>query len=215
MNTPRVYPSTIEARSHVFEPLQPMVAVHGEAGGMQALQAAFSEADVEQLTGEAYEKGVEEGKRLVDQDLTRVVHNMAEAAKRFISDQTAAAQVLQRDALRLSLAVARQVVMSELRSNPDAIADIIAKLLEEAEGRKVFGIRLHPDDIARIRNSPIMHVLEQADIPLDPSEEITPGGCIMETGFGRLDARLETRLEELMAALPCGKAAEDAKEAIP
>ena len=36
---------------------------------------------------------------------------------------------------------------------------------------------------------------------MQASPEIKPGGVILETGFGKLDARLETRLDELTAAL--------------
>jgi flagellar biosynthesis/type III secretory pathway protein FliH len=36
---------------------------------------------------------------------------------------------------------------------------------------------------------------------LQSSPEIKPGGVILETGFGKLDARLETRLDEMTAAL--------------
>jgi len=213
MNTACVYPSHVEARAHIYEPLQPVATKPGDGHGLTPMSGAgLSQADVERISHEAYEKGLAEGKRLVDQDLSRVIHGVAQAVKRYKDEHQAVMQRLHHDALRLSLAVARQVVMCELRANPEAIAEIIARLLDEAEGRKVFSIQLHPDDITRVRGAPIAHLFEQAEIELQPSDEITPGGCVLETGFGKLDARLETRLEELTATLLCS---DDAEEASP
>ena len=92
--------------------------------------------------------------------------------------------------------------MGEMKTNPGAVAEIVSALLAEAEGRKVFAVRLHPDDLERLKQSPgAVERLEKAKIALQASPEIKPGGVILETGFGKLDARLETRLDEMTAAL--------------
>jgi flagellar biosynthesis/type III secretory pathway protein FliH len=92
--------------------------------------------------------------------------------------------------------------MGEMKTNPALVGEIVSALLDEAEGRKVFAVRLHPDDIERLKQSPgAVERLEKAKIALQSSPEIKPGGVILETGFGKLDARLETRLDEMTAAL--------------
>jgi flagellar biosynthesis/type III secretory pathway protein FliH len=92
--------------------------------------------------------------------------------------------------------------MGEMKTNPGVVGEIVSALLSEAEGRKVFAVRLHPDDVERLKQSPgAMERLEKAKIALHAAPEIKPGGVILETGFGKLDARLETRLDEMAAAL--------------
>jgi len=140
-----------------------------------------------------------------------VVHGMAQAVNRWKGEEDSLREAMKHDVLRLILAIARQVVMSELKSHPEAIGEIVRKLLDEAEGRKVFSVHLHPDDVKRIAASPLAHLLEEAEIAVHPSEEITPGGCILETAFGRLDARLETRIQELAGSLLAGQEAGLAK----
>lgn len=107
----------------------------------------------------------------------------------------------QRDLLRLSLAIARQVVMAEMKTNPRALGKIVARLLDEAEDRKVVAVRLHPEDAERFNRSAAAETLANAGITVQSSPEVGPGGVILETGFGKLDARLETRLDEIAAAL--------------
>jgi len=203
MNTTQIYPPDIDARAHVFEPLRPVLAAHGKSAGYPNVP----HYDLEEVQRDAYERGVVEGKQAVDQDLIRVVHGMVEAVKRWKGEQDSLREAMKQDMLRLSLAIARQVIMCELKSNPDAIAEVVRTLLEEAEGRKVFSVLLHSDDVARIKRSSVAHLLEQSEIALQASDEIAPGGCMFETSFGKLDASLETRIHELSAGL----LADDAK----
>ena len=201
MNTTTIYPADAEAKEHVFEPLRPVFA-----GGHTSMDYPnVRQYDIEEVQRDAYERGLKEGKDLVDRDLIRVVHGMAQAVNRWKAEEDSLREAMKHDMLRLILAIARQVVMSELKSHPEAIAEIVRKLLDEAEGRKVFSVHLHPNDVKRIAASTLAHLLEGAEIALHPSEEITPGGCILETSFGRLDARLETRIQELAGSLLAGQ----------
>lgn len=202
MNNTYIYPPDAEAKEHVFEPLRPVFAGgHATTGYPQIRQY-----DLEEVQRDAYERGLKEGKELVDRDLIRVVHGMAQAVNRWKAEEDSLREAMKHDVLRLILAIARQVVMAELKSHPEAIGEIVRKLLEEAEGRKVFSVHLHPDDVKRLAASPLAHLLEGAEIAVHPSEEMSPGGCILETSFGRLDARLETRIQELAESLLAGQA---------
>lgn len=201
MSITHVYTAQVDARQHVFEPLQPMVPGGLGRTGTALAASAYTRDQFDQAAREAYERGLAEGKQLVNQELLRVVHAMSETVKRAMVEQEAVVQGLQQDALGLSLAIARQVIMGELRSNPDVICQVLTRLIEEAEGRKVFAVQLHPDDIERIKASPVGTLLEQADIEMKPAPDLTPGGCVLDTAFGKLDARLETRMDEIAATL--------------
>jgi flagellar biosynthesis/type III secretory pathway protein FliH len=175
---------------HVLEPLRSPDA-SGE-GGPDALWR------------EGYQKGLADGLRQAEQGKTfEAAQALARAVEQLQAEFSPAAEQKRRaEILELSLAIARRVVMGEMKTNPRAVGEIVAALLSEAEGRKVFAVRLHPDDIERLKQSPeAVARLEKAKIALQSAPEIKPGGVILETGFGRLDARLETRLDEMTSAL--------------
>jgi len=201
MSPTQVCTSDAEARRHVLEPLAPFSpAMARHARGIRTA-VSYTPEQLDEAVQEAHQRGVEEGKALIGEELLRVVNAMSEAVRRATDEHKAAVQSLQHDAIGLSLAIARQVIMGELRANPDAIVNVLKHLLEEAEGRGVLRVALHPDDIERVKNSDVYATLSEAGIEMHPSPDVTPGGCVLDTDFGKLDGRLETRIEEIAAGL--------------
>jgi flagellar biosynthesis/type III secretory pathway protein FliH len=184
-----------EVTCHVLEPLQSPLDLSSEGAGEGGSQGIWQEG---------YQKGLEDGLRQAEQGKTfQAANALARAVEQLQAEFSPAAEQTRRaEILELSLAIARRVVMVEMKTNPGAIGEIVSTLLAESEGRKVFAVRLHPDDLERLKQSPAaVERLEKAKIALQSSPEIKPGGVVLETGFGKLDARLETRLDEMTAAL--------------
>jgi flagellar biosynthesis/type III secretory pathway protein FliH len=184
-----------EVICHVLEPLPSSLDYPGEGAG---------ESGSEKIGREAYQKGLEDGLRQAQQGKTLQAANaLARAVEELRAQFSPAAEQTRRaEILQLSLAIARRVVMGEMKTNPAMVGELVSALLAEAEGRRVFAVRLHPDDLERLKQSPgAVERIEKAKIALQASPEIKPGGVILETGFGKLDARLETRLDEMTAAL--------------
>jgi flagellar assembly protein FliH len=180
-----------EVTAHVLEPFDCTLDASDEGNG-------------EKMLRDAYQKGLADGLRQAEQGKTfQAADALARAVEQLQAEFSPAAEQTRRaEILELSLAIARRVVMGEMKTNPGVVGEIVSALLAEAEGRKVFAVRLHPDDVERLKQSPgAMERLDKAKIALQASPEIKPGGVILETGFGKLDARLETRLDEMAAAL--------------
>jgi len=201
MTVAHLYPADAEARAHVLEPFD---------SGMDGPDAACSDdPHAHPLWREAYERGLAEGKQQTEQTLLTVAEALAEGIRGLREEQSRGRDAMREGVLRLSLAIARQVVMSELKTNPAAVGELVLRLLEEADGRKVSAVRLHPGDAALLAGTPAAEALEEAKIVVHASEEVGPGGCVLETNFGRLDGRLETRLAELARTLMGAKDAND------
>jgi len=189
----------VETRAHVLAPLpSEECSQDGAASRDPATRDAASENP---LRHEAYQKGAEDARRQAEQETLHAAEAFAKAAEQLRSLERGFAEQIQRDILRLSLAIARQVVMAEMKTNPDALGEVIARLLDDAEDRKVIAVRLHPEDAGRFNRSAAAQALGKAGITVQPSPDVGPGGVVLETGFGKLDARIETRLDEIAAAL--------------
>jgi type III secretion protein L len=96
--------------------------------------------------------------------------------------------------IRLATAIARKIVGEELRTSPEAIVSIVREALTAGRGERIV-IRVHPSAVGLVRKSvgPGMQVTA--------SESVAPGGCVIESEFGIVDAQLDTQLRVIERAL--------------
>ena len=94
------------------------------------------------------------------------------------------------------------LLIAELTRSPAGIGDLVAEALARLRLAPAVTLHLHPDDRAllpppaRLCEAHGMH--GALAIVEDPS--LTRGGCLLQSADGTLDARVETRVELLLAA---------------
>jgi flagellar biosynthesis/type III secretory pathway protein FliH len=105
---------------------------------------------------------------------------------------------------RLAVRIAAKVIEREV-TDPQTVAGMISVALAQAPLTGNVTIRLHPLDVAIISNF-VGKVLpnnvaipREAVLVSDPT--VKRGGCIVDSGVGRLDARIETQLAAIERAL--------------
>jgi flagellar assembly protein FliH len=101
----------------------------------------------------------------------------------------------------LSVRIARALLRRELRTDPTQIIGIVretvALLPASARGVRVV---LHPEDAAQVRERLVTAGPESAwSIVDDPV--LTRGDCRVQTDYAQVDARIETRLHEILSSL--------------
>ena len=152
-----------------------------------------AKADAEKIRSEARDEGYEEGIGKLN-DLLLEFHRKRD---RMIEDSRS-------DLLRLSVRIAEKVLGRELEENEDALADIVIKAIRGIRHEKRIQIRVHPDDLEKIR-SKRQKLLDEVgagkELEFQEDRSVSPGGCIVETDLGIIDARLDTQLRVLERAL--------------
>ncbi len=150
---------------------------------------------------EAFQQGLEEGRQAgrdeVRAQVARLSGMFDELAKPF---ENLDAEV-ERELLTLSMALARQIVRRELKTDPTQIIGIIREAIAAlpAAARDVRVV-LHPEDAAVVRENLAPTESERAwTMVEDPV--MSRGGCKINTATSRLDARLETRLASILSEL--------------
>lgn len=107
-------------------------------------------------------------------------------------------------AIRLSVAVAEKLVRHELSINPHVGKEMISAVLQLAAGSPHIKLRLHPDDRERLgpyAEEVVAHLSACGEAQLIPDDSISPGGCVVDTQHGTIDARVETQLERIASEL--------------
>jgi flagellar assembly protein FliH len=146
----------------------------GERGGFEKGRQAAEEAGREQL-GEALR-----GLRRAASELEDLRRSICEE----VEEQT----------VQLALAVARKVAGRELSTDPQALAGIVREAFGRVEGGGRITIRLNPADLERlsgIQPAILPRFTESGLTAFVADEAISPGGCLVETEAGAIDARLE------------------------
>ncbi len=101
----------------------------------------------------------------------------------------------------VALALARQVVRSELATRPEFVAAVAQEALAAAVvAAQQVRVHLHPDDHALVQTH-AGEALAARGARLVPDAALARGGCVVETEMGIIDASIEARWRRASAAI--------------
>lgn len=99
----------------------------------------------------------------------------------------------------LATLIARQVITRELKQDRTLIVAVVKEALANLPlARRNLRLFLHPDDLPLIQEALADSVSEAS---LIPDSQITAGGFRIETDNSRIDATVETRMNQVLSQL--------------
>ena len=104
----------------------------------------------------------------------------------------------------LSLAIARQVVKTEVQQNPDVIRQVISNAIRRVTDKENLRIRVSIADSFAVKEmrDDLLEVIDGLrHLEIIDDRRVTDGGCVIETSAGTIDAKMETQLGEVARAL--------------
>jgi flagellar assembly protein FliH len=154
----------------------------------------------------SYERGRLEGERALGEQLVKQRAEVMELQTGVLASLRGAVPQVTRECERalVSLALeAAQKLVCGLPVSAEMIEAAIKEACAAVEDSAEFTVQLHPDDLALLQrtNSPLL--LPQGGgerIQFQSAAQITRGGCLVQTRFGVIDGRRETRVELLQKA---------------
>lgn len=101
----------------------------------------------------------------------------------------------------VAIALARQVLRSELAARPETVAAVAQEALAATlVSAQQIGLHLHPDDHALV-STHAGEALAARGARLIPDAALSRGGCVVETEVGVIDASIEARWRRATAAM--------------
>jgi len=177
-------------------------SVEGPIVGRKVTEAEKAAAERTSFA-KGYEDGRAAARREIDAQLAKLQARLAQLdsimgslARPF---EALDAEVEQQLTL-LALTVGKQMVRRELKTDPGQVIGVIRESVGRlpAAARDVR-VHLHPEDAAVVRELLATPANERAwNIVEDPA--LTRGGCIVRTENSQIDARLDARLNAIVAA---------------
>jgi flagellar assembly protein FliH len=171
-------------------------------------KAQNKDLEIERLVGQSYEHGYSTGfkdgcledKKRID-SLASTVSEMLSNLEKFkkqLLEQT------EESILKLALALTRKIIFKE----PFITEKVLLKIIRNALSRIVdpagLKIKINQEDLNILNEN--KKSLEdiigtRTDVIIESDTTILKGGCIIETDFGEIDARIEAQLEVMEKAL--------------
>ena len=155
----------------------------------------------------AYERGRRDaekdlGEQLLQQrnELLELQQGVMESLRRAVPEVI---QQTENALFQIALEAAKKIVAG-IPIAPELVEAVVREAVAQTKETAEITIQLHPDDLALLRKhpSPILQGLPEAGpLKFIGASEITRGGCLVQTRFGLLDARRETKLEQLRESL--------------
>jgi flagellar assembly protein FliH len=100
-----------------------------------------------------------------------------------------------------ALALARQIVRSELAARPESVAAVAQEALETLMlSARHITLRVHPDDQPLIAEG-AGELLAARGARLVADIDVARGGCVVESNIGLVDASIETRWRRAAASI--------------
>ena len=157
---------------------------------MSFKQEAVVEA--EKIKELAFQEGFQEGLESLNRHLFALDHELKQIRGE-----------IQKKILPLALSAARKLIGEELKLHPDRIVDIILSSLKPVTQHKKIIIYVNREDLEEIeKNKPkIKRIFEHLEsLSIQERDDIEPGGCVIETEAGIINAQLENQWRALESA---------------
>ena len=155
----------------------------------------------------AYERGRQDGESALNRQLLQHQGEAGELQNGVLQSLTHAIPQVMRETesalIQLALDSAQKIVAG-LPVSSELVEAVVSEAVRQVEGSAEITVLLHPDDLAllRLHHSPVLNGLpESGPLRFAGSSEVTRGGCLVQTRFGVIDARRETKLEQLRQTL--------------
>jgi flagellar assembly protein FliH len=110
----------------------------------------------------------------------------------------------EQEMLRLIIAIARKVVDVEVQLDPDVVLSVLKNSLNLLNDRRSIRIHVHPQDWTAVKNSLAglnLKVELPRDVEVVSSPSVSPGGCLVDSASGSIDADIDTQFDEIKRKL--------------
>lgn len=183
------------------------------AAGTRA--SAASETEAAQITAQAYQQGLEEGRAIARQESQAKLEELDRRGDEMEAERRLFFDKVEPELARLAVGIAEKVIAKELETNPEIVIGLVRNAMKRMREREMLRVRLNPEDLPLVkaaREDLIAEVNGVNKLDLQEDRRVARGGCMVESSNGILDATIKTQLEKLEEVITEASDAGDRKD---
>lgn len=184
----------------------PKIGTEGASGTFGSPSKAGDSigAKIKAVERQSYENGFEKGKNdslLSENERIEPLMSVLQEAKKSIDQHMVSMQnVIEHKSIQLAVSMASKMIQDHIQITPDATSHIIRSAIQMAKGQSNIKIKANPEDSEAVRvildeQIPDTDANEKIDVVADHS--IQRGGCLIDSDFGTIDARIDRQLSTI------------------
>ncbi|WP_370222786.1 flagellar assembly protein FliH [Cytobacillus sp.] len=159
---------------------------------------------LEEARSEGFAAGADEGRQSSLREYSELIHMAREVVNSAKHDYQQHIESSERTILNLGLKVAGKILGEVLDQNSDQFLSIVKRALKEARDYTEIQLHVHPmhyDLILSHKEELIRVFPKETDLYIYPDEELSNTSCIIESANGRIEASVDSQLEEIKRKL--------------
>jgi len=171
-----------------------------EAERIIAEAQAKSHDDFEQAKERGFEEGRKQGYDDGNKEAQRLVDMLHQMIDKIISRRQEIFDEAEQQIVEMVILVSRKVVKIISEKQREVVMNNIVQALRKVKGRASVTIRVNNSEakLTTEHAQDFMNAVSNIEhITVVEDSSIEPGGCIVETDFGSIDARISSQLSEL------------------
>lgn len=192
---------TISAPAHAFVPDQ---GPKFKEQTVMTPPAASAPARPQQEVENAYAQGQRDAMAASAAKLESAAQALATALAEVGQLRSGMVENSRKDMLRLVMAIAEQVISCEVSLHPKIVTRVIDAALKASVRADHYRIKVNPTDLDAVNEHKPLFLASISglkNLMIDADDAVRPGGCIIESDLGEVDARVETQLEAIRRTL--------------
>lgn len=162
----------------------------------------------EEAYAQAYDLGREEGvERAYSEFSAAIIEKVKKLDETIVALEGLRIGLVKRNEaalIELVYQIAKKIILDEIERKPEVVAQVINLAVAESGAEQDITIQLAPTDLKFIEDAKDRYK-EEWSLPkntkFEAVEKILPGGCVVATNYGIIDASVEKRLERIWSTL--------------
>ena len=165
---------------------------------------AQTEKNIKKISEDCYKKGFSDGTEFQKKEALPALTAVATMTKMIPLIKKEIIKKTEEQIIMLAIAIAEKIINQEVATSKEIILGVLKgalKNIAETDGMK---IRLNPQDfhyMMEVKKDFLQSFDGLHNVVLEEDTSIKRGGAIVETMFGEVDARLESQIKEIHAAM--------------
>ncbi len=145
----------------------------------------------------ALDEGRDEGFKTGEEEVKRLIQRLHEIQNSAIDERRKILDSTERQLIDLVLLIARKVVKVISETEKKVVVDNVKEALKKVKGETEVTIRINSMDMeltSKHKKEFIAAVESLKQVRVEEDSRVAPGGCIITTAFGDIDARIQSQL---------------------
>lgn len=163
---------------------------------------------LQQIEEEAFQKGWQKGFAEGAEEAKKEHAELLSEARKTLEEAALEREKIIRGAedeiAQLAVAVARKIIFREMFADPSIVGDVVQEAIRKVTDREEITVKVHPADldfVLSLQDELTRTIKGIRKLKILADNSVTPGGCVIESPNGTVDARIESQLAEIEQSL--------------